>query len=332
MAMPARVLITGAMGFVGGNLARHLARNPRVRVVGAVNHRAPHDCGDIIEWIYPGQLGADSDWSDALAAVDVVIHAAARVHVMRGARKAGAEFYRVNTEGTLRLAEQASQAGVRRFVFLSTVAVYGLNRSEEPITEHTPLRSQTDYASSKRLAEQGLARFADAMEVVVVRPPVVYGPGAPGNVARLAALVEKGVPLPFAGTENRRSLIGIANLVDVLTLCIDSPAAAGQTLLVSDGEDLSTEQLVKLLAEGLGRKPKLFPVPANVARAAARVVGASQYFDKLYGSLTVDISRTRARLGWDPPVRAAVGLATAARALVAAGKTKRSATHPWPKR
>ena len=224
-------------------------------------------------------IGPDTDWRAALAGIDAIVHLAARAHVLRDSSADAHALYRaVNTLGALRLAEAAAAAGVRRFVFLSSVRVHGERSTGAPFTEASPLVAQDPYGRSKAEAERGLAALAAAgrLEPVILRPPLVYGPGARGNFARLVRLVARGVPLPLGAVRNRRSLIFVGNLVDAIVRSLDDPAAAGETFMVSDGEDVSTPELVRRIARALGKPARLVPVPAGAApprRRARRPLG-----------------------------------------------------------
>jgi nucleoside-diphosphate-sugar epimerase len=262
------------------------------------------------------ELDGNTSWFSVLKDTDVVIHAAARAHIMRdGALDPLTEYRRVNVHGTLNLARQAAAAGVRRFLFLSSVKVNGESTDGLP----RPFGARNDgvnaapedaYGLSKWEAEQGLWQIASqtGMEVVVVRPSLVYGPGVKGNFARLLGLVRSGVPLPLAAVNNRRSFIGLDNLVDLLIRCVDHPKAAGQTLLASDNHDLSTPELLRMIANAMGRSARLFPMPVPLLRLAGRALGRLNEVDRLVGSLQVDSSRTRSLLDWTPPVSVEEGV------------------------
>jgi nucleoside-diphosphate-sugar epimerase len=217
----------------------------------------------------------------------------------------------VNVEGTLKLARHAADAGVKRFLFISSIGVNGTftYRSRRFARDDVPFPTE-NYAVSKWEAEQGLWEIASqtGMEVVVVRSPLVYGPGVKGNFARLLDLVRSGVPLPLASVNNRRSFIGLDNLADLLIRCVDHPRAAGQTLLASDGQDLSTPELLRMIAKAMGRSARLFPVPVSLLRLAGRVLGRLNEVDRLVGSLQVDSSATRELLGWTNPVSVEEGI------------------------
>ena len=259
-----------------------------------------------------GNIDGTTYWSTALRGVDAVIHLAARVHVMRNsAREPLVEFHRVNTEGTLNLASQAAEVGVRRFIFLSTIGVNGSSTLYGKVFAPTDTPSPHDpYSKSKYEAEIGLHSIARStgMEVVIIRSPLVYGANAPGNFGKLTRLVAKGLPLPFGSITNRRSLMGIDNLVDFMVTCLEHPAAANETFLVSDGEDLSTPDLIRRMARAMDRPARLLPVPSSVLMATAAMLGRRDMAQRLCGSLQVDISKSRQLLGWNPPFSVDEGL------------------------
>jgi nucleoside-diphosphate-sugar epimerase len=311
-----RALVTGASGFVGQALCSALlAEGDSVRAAVRSSDSLP--ASDGLEVTAVGEIGAQTDWSTALAGVDCVIHCAARAHVMHETEADALAAYReVNVAGTQRLAEQAAALGVRRLVFLSSIHVLGIHTNGRgPFFVSDAPAPVEDYAISKREAEQALWAVSarTGLEMVVVRPPLVYGPGAKGNLLRLASLVARGLPLPLAAVHNHRSLVGLSNLVDLLRLCAAHPAAAGQALLVSDGQDLSTPQLIQLLAEGMNKPARLLPVPVGGLRAAGSLLGKRAEIDRLVGSLQVDSRHTRELLGWIPPVSAEDGVREMAR-------------------
>lgn len=304
-----RVLVTGANGFVGRAMCQQLAARgvSFVPVTRREDQAAP---GALVV----GELAGDTDWSAALAGVDVVVHLASRVHVMRDrAADPLAEFRRVNTLGTLNLARQAAAAGIRRFVFVSTVKVNG-EGGPQPYTEDDQPIPQGAYARSKWEAECALREIAgsSAMALVIVRPPLVYGPGAKANFLSMMRWINRGVPLPLGAIHNRRSLVALDNLVDFLMTCITHPAAANQTFLVSDGEDLSTTQLLVRMAAALERPARLLPVPEWMLKASASFLRKGEFAQRLCGSLRVDIAKARALLGWSPPLSVDEGLRRAA--------------------
>ena len=258
-----------------------------------------------------GDIDGRTDWSRALAGMEAVVHLAARVHVMHErAADPLAEFRKVNVDATLNLARQAAAEGVKRLVYLSTIKVNGERTTAQPFrADDTPAPSDP-YSVSKMEAEKGLLRLAgeSEMEVVILRPPLVYGPGAAGNFARLVSLVRKRWYLPLASISNRRSLVGIENLCSLITVCLAHPAAANRVLLASDGEDVSTPELIRLMARSCGLTARLFPVPVGLLHMAAQVLGRKRELDRLTGSLQIDCSPTQRLLGWQPPVSLAQGI------------------------
>jgi UDP-4-keto-D-QuiNAc 4-reductase len=259
-----------------------------------------------VESVQIGDLALDNDWSAALDGVDVVVHCAARVHVMNeSAADPLTEFRRVNVRGTLNVAHQAAAAGVRRFVFISSIKVNGENTLPgKPYAADDIPAPIEPYAISKYEAEEGLRQLAreTGLEVVVIRSVLVYGPGVKGNVLTMMRWVEKGIPLPFGRIHNQRSMVALDNLMDLIVECLHHPAAASQTFLVSDGEDLSTTELLRRTAAAMSRPARLIPVPVFLLRTAARLLGHPELAQRLCGSLQVDIRETRKVLGWTPKV------------------------------
>lgn len=310
------ILVTGASGFVGRAVWLRLQGMRDTRVVGCVRRVDVFtDIGSSI--VEVGDLSAQADWSGALAGMEVVIHAAARVHVMQdGAIDPLAEYRRVNVQGTLQLARQAASSGVKRFLFISSVKVNGeATQPGEPFTADDTPAPQDPYGISKMEAEQGLWEIAaqTGMELVVIRPPLVYGPGVRANFGAMMHWLARGVPLPLgAVTHNRRSLIALDNLVDLIVTCITHPAAANQTFLVSDGEDLSTSDLLRRMGLALGKPARLMPFPPVILKMGAAMLGKPELIQRLCGSLQVDISKTRQMLGWAPPLSVNNGLIKAA--------------------
>ncbi|SEO80355.1 Nucleoside-diphosphate-sugar epimerase [Aquisalimonas asiatica] len=304
------MLVTGATGFVGGAVVERLAADGRrVPVAGS---RRSVSVPEGAELAVTPSLGAEADWSGALQGVEAVVHTAARVHVMdESAADPLAEYRRANVDGTLALAQQAAHAGVRRFVFVSSIKVNGEQTSPGSSFSAADAPAPVDpYGVSKAEAEAALFALGrqTGMEIVVVRPPLVYGPGAGGNFARMVRWVGKGVPLPLGAVNNRRSLVGLNNLVDLLVTCLDHPAAVNQVFLAGDGEDFSTAGLVRRVAAAMGRNPRLLPVPPAILRIVARSLGRGDMAQRLLDSLQVDISHTRETLGWAPPVSVDEGL------------------------
>lgn len=300
-----RVLLTGASGFVGRAVQARLLNDGQHRLRSAFR-QLPVQIPDALETCLAPALGPHADWSAALLGVDAVIHCAARVHVMEEqAADPLAEFRQANVEGTLQLARQAVAAGVRRFVFVSSIKVSGeLTEPGAAFKADDEPQACDPYGISKREAEDGLLALAaeSGLEIVIVRPPLIYGPGVKANFRTLLNLLERGVPLPLGAIRNKRSLVALDNLVDLLVLCLTHPAAAGQRFLVSDGEDLSTTELLRRLARALGKPALLLPIPAAMIKAGAWALGRRDLSQRLCGSLQVDIEKTRELLGWTPPL------------------------------
>lgn len=301
-------LVTGATGFLGGALVRRLAaagdpvraavrdiRSPAAAALRAVGV----DCVEV------GDIGPATSWSAAVGGVRTVVHCAARVHQLRDtADDPLTEFRRVNTAGTLHLADAAMDAGVSRVVFVSTIGVNGSETSRGAFGPGSPIAPNGPYALSKWEAEQGLMSRAagGGPEVVVVRPPLIYGPQAPGNFDVLVRAVRKGLPLPLGSVRNLRSFAAVDNVVDLLRVCMDHPAAPGRVFYVSDAEDVSTAEFIRRIAAAAGLPPRLLPVPAWLLRTGAGLLGKAGTLEKIAGTLQVDISETGQRLGWVPVV------------------------------
>ncbi|MDH1146514.1 SDR family oxidoreductase [Pseudomonas mosselii] len=303
--MSAGLLITGATGFVGSALLRRLRREGKAPLRALVR-RAPDGERRGVEYCLIDDLCTIPSEQAVFVGVDTVIHLASRVHVMNEtSRDPLAAFRKVNVEGTLNVARAAARAGVKRFIFVSSIKVNGeTTDGRRPFTADEPPAAQDPYGISKHEAEEALRQLArdTSLEVVIVRPPLVYGPGVKANFRSMLGWLGKGVPLPFGAIHNARSLVALDNLVDLLVTCIDHPAAANQTFLVSDGQDLSTTQLVAGLGVALGKPARLLPVPAAWLRGAAILVGKGALAQRLCGSLQVDIGKTRELLSWAPPV------------------------------
>jgi nucleoside-diphosphate-sugar epimerase len=292
------VLVTGATGFVGTPLCETLPRHG-FRVRRAV--RGPPDGGDAV---IVGNIDGSTDWTGALEGVDAVVHLAARTHEMGSTSTERLDEYRrINVEGTRRLAAQAVASGVRRFVFMSSVKVNGESTKGRPFRESDVPDPQDAYGITKMEAEQVLIEISGAsrMELVVLRPPLVYGPGVKGNFLRLTRLLARGVPLPLGSIRNRRSLIYAGNLVDAVITALRSPQAAGRTYLLSDGEPLSTPELLRQMGRALGRDARLLPCPPALLGSAGALLGRSGEVARLTGSLEVDSARIERELGWSPP-------------------------------
>jgi len=308
-----KILVTGATGFVGGAVIRRLAADG-IQAVAAVRRPAP-DLAPFASCMEIGDIGPHTDWARALDGVTMVIHAAARVHIMQDAAADPlVEFRRVNVEGTLRLAQQAASAGVQRFVFVSSIKVNGeASAPGKPFHADQPPQPCDPYGISKMEAEEGLRILArgSAMEVTIVRPPLVYGPGVRANFGLLMRLLRTGIPLPLGTIDNRRSFVGLDNLTDLLITCVTHPAAANRTFLVSDGEDLSTPELLRRLGRAMGKPARLIPMPSGLLHVGAAMLGRREIAQRLCGWLQADIGETRRLLGWAPPVSVDEGLCRA---------------------
>lgn len=306
------ILVTGANGFIGRAFCRHLVEQGHA--VRALVRKVEAPVAGV-EYVV-ADLESAQPLSLADLAVDCVVHLAGRAHVLdEPAEGALTRFRSANRNATLRLAERALEAGARRFVFVSSIGVNGAQSTQGPLREHSAAQPHADYALSKWEAEQSLhALLAErSMELVVVRPPMVYAANAPGNFARLLRLVSKGIPLPFANIDNRRSIVSLRNLEAFLLLCAVHPNAAGHTLFPSDGCDVSTSDIVTYLAEGMGKRLWLFPVPSGIARWLAVRLHREALFIQLYGSLQIDGGEAQRLLGWSGVQTAADGLRQAGR-------------------
>lgn len=304
-----KIFITGANGFVGQAFCfEALARCMKVR--GAVRQTA--ELPAEIEHAIIGDIDESTDWSSALTGCDVVVHLAARVHVMNdSASDPLAEFRKINVEGTLNLASQAAKSGVKRFFFISSVKVNGESTlPHSPFKEDDISNPQDAYGISKHEAERGLLEIAHetGMEVVIIRPPLVYGAGVKANFASMIKAVNSGLPMPFGAIHNQRSLIYVGNLVDFILKCVSHPAAANQIFLVSDGVDVSTTALLQACAKALDVKPRLIPVPQKILALVFKLLGRKNLAQRLCGNLQVDISKARQLLDWTPPYSMDEGL------------------------
>lgn len=298
-----RILVTGATGFVGGALCGALIkRGCSVRVA----LRDPEKFANTAcEMVRVPTIEAGTDWTEGLRGMATVMHLAARVPgIQDDITNPLEEFRKVNVVGTEHLARSAAASGVKRFVYVSTIKVHGeVTPGEEKLTEASAASSQDPYGVSKLEAEQALHRVAaeTGLEIVIVRPPLVYGAGVKGNFAQMIKVLARGIPLPLASVHNLRSLVYVENLVDVLILCARHPKAAGQTYLVSDGEAISTPDLLRQLGAALGYPARLFPCPPALLKLAGRLTGKSEQVERLLGSLQVDTGKIRRELGWTPP-------------------------------
>ncbi|PWF48897.1 UDP-glucose 4-epimerase family protein [Massilia glaciei] len=292
------VLVTGASGFVGTALCRALSEKGRA-------HTAAVRTGAVGAQVSVGDIGPATDWRAALAGCSVVVHLAARVHVMSDRDADPLRAYReVNLEGTMNLARQAVRAGVKRFVFVSSVKVNGEATAAAPFSALDEPGPCDPYGQSKMEAERALLALAreTGLEVVIVRPPLVYGPGVKANFLSLMRLVRRGLPLPLGSVRNRRSMVALDNLVDLLIVCCTHPRAAGGIFMVSDGNDVSVAELVGMIAKAMGRRPRLIPLPVALLDAGARMLGKGAVAERVLGSLQVDIASTQVTLEWTPVI------------------------------
>ena len=296
-----KILITGANGFVGHALiAEAVSRGIEVRGITRVSGDLPMNFENFVV----GDIDGNTNWRNGLMGCKTVIHLAARAHVVTDSATNPLEEYRkINVQGTLNLARQAVRVGVRRFLFISSIKVNGeATQLEHPFKADDTPAPLDAYGVSKMEAEQGLLEIAQhsGMEVVIIRPPLVYGPGVKGNLAVMIRWIKRGVPMPLGAIHNQRSLVSLDNLVDLIITCITHPAAANQIFLVSDGEDVSTTELLRGMGKSLGLKVRLLPVPVSWLKLLAAMVGKQDMAQRLCGSLQVDIEKTRRLLNWKP--------------------------------
>lgn len=303
-------LLTGASGFIARRIASSLRVCPSAGLVLASRHPDRLPRADGIRRVAVPSFDGAHDWSEALRGVQVVVHAAARVHVLNDtAMDPLTAFRHANVDETANLARQAAASGVQRFVFLSSIGVLGAVQTL-PFNEDTAPGPQTPYARSKLEAETALQQVGSStgMEIVVIRPPLVYGADAPGNFGRLAGWLRRHIPLPLGQVRNRRSWIGLDNLVDFILVCMRHPAAANQTFVVRDGEDLSTPCFVRHMAHAMGTSAVLVPVPVSALKAMALLAGQQHAFQQLTGNLQIDDCKARSMLGWRAPLSVAAGM------------------------
>jgi nucleoside-diphosphate-sugar epimerase len=306
-----KVLLTGGTGFLGGVVLGRLVADGFLPT--AVVRRELQPEYRMVQELVKFGFEDDVDWSGLVEGQEVIIHCAARAHIRANITKRAhedlANYRRVNVDATLNLARQAAHAGVKRFIFVSSIGVNGAS-STRPFTFGDMPGPVEPYAQSKWEAEQGLWRVQreTGIEVVIIRPPLIYGPGAPGNFGTLLRWVQMGIPLPLGAVKNKRSLVGVDNLVDLIIRCIDRPAAANQVFLAGDGEDLSTTQLLRGVAKAMGKPARLIPVPAGMLQFGATLIGKKAMAQRLLGSLQIDISKTCELLEWKPPYSVEEGL------------------------
>ncbi|MGB5620195.1 MAG: SDR family oxidoreductase [Desulfobacterales bacterium] len=303
------VLVTGANGFIGSVLCNRLVAE-KWNVSGTVRSAEKYSLVQGVKSVIIGDVSAATDWGADLQGIDTVLHLAARVHVMKDSSVEPLQAYReVNVQGTERLARQAADAGVNRFIFLSTVKVNG-EENRKAYTESDRPSPMDSYGISKMEAELKLRKIAaeTEMAVVILRPPLVYGPGVKANFLKLLQAIDYRMPLPFAGVKNQRSLIYVGNLVDAIVSCVLHPNAPGQTFLVSDGKDVSTPELIRMVAAAFQKQPRLFRFPPLALYIAGRLSGKGPAVDRLIGSLTVDTGKIKNELGWTAPFTLEKGL------------------------
>lgn len=305
-----KVLTTGATGFVGAHVAQRLDEEGFV-VIAPIRNAS--SCGSLnVDMPVVGNLDGETNWGTVLRDVEIVVHCAARAHILKDELADPLEEYRrVNVEGTLNLARQAVNVGVKRFVYISSIKVNGEQTPKNsPFSADDACAPEDPYGISKMEAERGLQDLATetGLEVVIIRPPLVYGAGVKGNFARMVTLVGKGLPLPLGAVDNKRSLVAVDNLVDLIVTCTRHPRAVNQVFLAGDGEDLSTTELLNWLYKAMGKRPRLIPVPPGLLMIGATVLGKKSVAQRLLGSLQVDISKARELLGWEPPISVDEGL------------------------
>ena len=313
-----RILVTGGSGFVGRSVCEQIG-SEEIDVFPVV--RSPDKAASSSKCIIVRDIGPDTGWQKILSGTDVIIHAAARVHVAKDTAADPLAAYRhINVAGTLNLARQAADAGVKRFIFLSSIKVNGDNTTiDRPFRANDQANPGDAYGRSKYEAEVGLQQLSQVsgMDVVVIRPPLVYGPGVRANFLTMMRWVHRGWPVPFGNVENRRSLVALDNLVDLIKTCCVHPAAANQVFLISDDEDVSTTELLRRIGVALQRPARFFPLPPALVRAFAAIAGKHGQVARLLGSLQVDIDKTRKLLGWSPVVNMEAALQETARQYLA---------------
>lgn len=313
------LLLTGASGFVGGAVLDRLDKRTNYNIAIAVR-TSPERYSGLSRICQVKSIDEKTDWSAAIDNIDVVVHCAARVHVMNDTvADPLTEFRRINVHGTLNLARQAVQAGVKRFIFISSIKVNGEGTSGSQIYRENDMPTPVDpYGISKLEAEKALNALSaeTGLEVVIVRPVLVYGPGVKANFKSMMGWLYRGIPLPLGAIANKRSLVALDNLVDLIVTCVNHPAAANQVFLVSDGEDLSTTDLLVRVGRALGKPARLLPIPPWLIKLTASSIGKSGVSQRLCGSLQVDISKAREVLGWAPPVTVNDALKATAQAFL----------------
>lgn len=295
-----KILVTGASGFIGKNVVQKAIS---LGFVVNTASRSPQKCTADVTSFVVDSVDEYTNWNNALKNCEAVIHLAARVHITRElVENSLFEFRKVNVIGTINLARQAASVGVRRFIFVSSIGVNGSETFEQPYSPDDIASPHSAYSISKYEAELALMNLSSqtGMEVVIVRPPLVYGPKAPGNFGLLLRFVSSGIPLPFGSINNKRSFVSLDNLTDFLFICLQHPHASGQIFLVSDGEDVSTSEFLRRTAQAMGSNQLLFPIPVFILKFLANLMGKRDMSQRLFGSLQVDITKSRCVLGWAP--------------------------------
>ena len=309
-----RILVTGASGFIGTGLCNRLL-SEGFTVTAALRKPPIPFRDERIRPVFIGGINERTDWTSATAKIDFVVHLAGRAHVMKEHIVNPIAAYReVNVAGTVNLAKSAVKAGVKRFIYMSSVKVNG-EENDQPYTEMKDPRPKDAYGISKMEAELDLMKIASKskMELVVIRPPLVYGPGVRANFLSLLKLVDYSIPLPLASIKNRRSFIYLGNLVDCVIKCLTHPAAAGRVYLVSDDQDISTPELIRIIADSMNRRAIFFPFPPALLQYAGHLFGRAEVVSRILGSLTIDMSRIKKETGWTPPYASKTGLINTAR-------------------
>ena len=297
-----KVVVTGSSGFIGAHLVGLLLNHKYDFVATS---RSPGYANGV-NFVKSPELDPEADWSGLLERCCTVVHLAARAHILgdRGRRDSKELYDQINSKGTARLARQAAEAGVKYFIFVSSIGVVA-DRSIDPLRAHTQCSPITTYGRSKLAGEKVIKELcaSTTMKYTIIRPPLVYGPKNPGNMAKLLKIVGTGIPMPLAALDsNLRSFVGVYNLIDLILLCLEHPAAANQTFHVSDGDDVSTAELLRRMGKALGKPVRNLPIPGSLLRGGLRLVGKGEWVDKLFGDLRVDISETKRVLGWEPKV------------------------------
>lgn len=297
-----KILVTGGYGFIGSRLIEVLATQPLMQVTASIRTQRMSRPQSVFKFVEM-DLSQPTDWRAHLDGIDVIVHTAAKAHQLPSANKDSRSFWQVNHKGTLTLAQQAAAQGVKRFIFLSTIKVNGESTQPREVFRASDTPSPSDpYGQSKLEAEIQLQALSAStgMEVVIIRPPLVYGPGVKANFHNLISWLHRGIPLPLAAINNKRSLLGLDNLISLIITCIEHPAAAGNIFMVSDNQDLSTPQLLQEVAHALNQQARLFSLPESVLRMAAKTLGKEQALHRLCTNLQVDISPTQRILNWQP--------------------------------